>query len=335
MPLRLQRPSKVITSILRIKRTTSCRPRQYASIAVAKVFSPSAGHTVIATTPPTMPKYPKTQPPSFKPAEFCKTQLLRQYASLLRSSPLTLLFQHNNLTSSEWMGIRRELTKALRKVDEAAATVSGKPLEDLAAGIKLQVIQTGIFAAALRVVEFYQPPADGDALTHVLSQAAHDAVVGRKREHALTPLLAGPLVLVTFPTVSPAHLKAALSTMAPIPPLFPAPTRRANPGWHDNAVQSGLQKLLLLGARIEGKVFDVEGFKWVGTIEGGLEGLRCQLVMLLQSMGAGVTRTLESAARNLYFTVEGRRSILEDEAKGLETSSDESKAVRCNKRRII
>ena len=64
-----------------------------------------------------------------------------------------LLFQHNNLKSSEWVGIRRELTIALRKIDDANAA-AGHPAENLADAIKLQIIQTGIFATALKIVEF-------------------------------------------------------------------------------------------------------------------------------------------------------------------------------------
>jgi ribosomal protein L10 len=253
-----------------------------------------------------------------------------------------LLFQHNNLKSNEWMSIRRELAKALQKVDEARAA-AGHPNEGLAGGIKIQIIQTGIFAAALRVVEYYKPesqpslptlnstdPAtpfsatvpkvessDNLGLTHTLSEAAHAAVVDTKTAHALAPLLSGPLVLLTFPDVLPQHMKAALSILSPSAPQFPAPTRRANPGWHDNTVQTGLQKLLLLGARIEGKVFDVGGTKWVGSIEGGLYGLRGQLVAMLQGIGAQVTKTLEITGKNLYLTMEGRRTMLDDEARGV------------------
>lgn len=67
---------------------------------------------------------------------------------------------------------------------------------------------------------------------------------------------------------------------------------------------------------MEGRVFDVESTKWVGSIEGGLEGLRGQLVAMLQGLGGGLTNTLESAAKNLYFTVESRRTMLEEEEKG-------------------
>ena len=247
-----------------------------------------------------------------------------------------LIFQHNNLVSLEWSGIRRELTKALRKVD-AARVADGLPEENLADGIKLQVIQTGIFSSALRVVEYYKPgqaPTPGsaeehDGFTHVLSKAAHGVAANIKTKHGLQPLLAGPLVLLTFPAVSPQHLKAAISVLSPSAPQFPAPTRKANPGWHDPPVQAGIQKLMLLGARVEGKVFDVERTKWVGSIEGGLDGLRGQLVAMLQGLGAGLTNTLESAAKNLYFTVESRRTMLEDEEKGeapKEAPKEESKA---------
>ena len=348
MPPRIYTPSKAIASILRCKRPIRYQ-RQYATEAA---ITPAASHEQIHRSSPTIARYPTAQPPSYKPPEFRKSQLLRQYASLLRSTPLMLLFQHNNLKSNEWVGIRRELSKALRKVDEARVA-AGQPPEHLAEGIKIQIIQTGIFAAALRVVEFFKPesqppvhtldptdPAtpssastpvyspDGHELKHTLSTAAHDAVANMRTTHALAPLLSGPLVLVTFPNVSPQYVKAALSILSPSQPQFPAPTRRANPGWHDPAVQAGLHKLLLLGARVEGKVFDVDSTKWVGGIEGGLDGLRAQLVHILQSIGAGVTNTLESAGKSLYFTVEGRRTMLEDEEKGVsgDATKDESKA---------
>ena len=252
-----------------------------------------------------------------------------------------LLFQHNNLKATEWIGVRRELKQALRKVDEARIA-EGHEEAQFADTVKIQIIQTGIFAASLRVVEYFKPelqptassPAPSDprtqsskqlpntiptpddpSLTHGLSRVAHD-IAAKGFFHPLEPLLVGPVAAVTFPTVSPQHLQAVLSILSPNPPLFPAPSRRLNPGYYDFTVQSGLQKLMLLGARVEGKVFDLEGTRWVGGIEGGLEGLRGQLVAMLQSFGAGITNTLESAGRSLFFTVESRRNMLEDEQKG-------------------
>ena len=242
-----------------------------------------------------------------------------------------LIFQHNNLKSVEFTSIRRELAAALRKVDEELFAKNGN--NDYAGEqVKLQVVQTGIFASALKVVEFWNPKfepvetiaaAGSEAslkpvkkLEHVhgLSRYAWKAAKENKKQHGLEALLSGPLAVVTIPSVSPQHLKAALSILAPNPD-FPAPKRRTNPSYHEPAVQNGLQKLMLLGARVEGKAFDMEGARWVGGIQGGLDGLRGQLVAMLQGLSASVTSTLSAASTNLYLTMESRKTMMEDEAK--------------------
>lgn len=279
------------------------------------------------STAPALIRHHPTQPPSYKPPEFRKSQLHRQYQSLLRSSPLILIFQHNNIKSVEWMGIRRELATALAKVDEdlLAKGDGGKGAQDVggAGGVKMQIVQTAIFASALKVVEFWEPKfedpgpdASPAAPVGGLSEEAYKVATRNitKRKHGMEALLSGPLALLTFPDVSPQHLAAALRILAPTK-AFPAPKRRTTPGYYEKPVQDGLQKLMLLGARVEGKVFDMEGARWVGSIEGGLGGLRAQLVGMLASVGAGVTGALEAAGRSLYVTVEGRRMALEEEQK--------------------
>jgi len=78
-----------------------------------------------------------------------------------------------------------------------------------------------------------------------------------------------------------------------------------------------LQKLMLLGARVEGRVFDDAGVRWVGGIQGGLDGMRAQLVGMLQSIGgAQITNALEAASRSLYFAMEGRKGMLQEEQDG-------------------
>lgn len=235
----------------------------------------------------------------------------------------------------------------MEKVDEELAKNGN--VDYLGRDSRISVVQTGIFASALSVVEFWNPKFESETtgehptdpktatststknmkpeelLTHGLSAQAHAAVKKRKHaRHGLEPLLSGPLAILTLPSVSPQHLKAALSILSPSKD-FPAPKRKANPSYHEPAVQNGLQKLMLLGARIEGKAFDTEGAKWVGSIAGGLEGLRGQLVAMLSGVGAGITTTLEAASKSLYLTVEGRRTMLEEEGKPKEEKpKDES-----------
>jgi ribosomal protein L10 len=232
-----------------------------------------------------------------------------------------VFFQHNNLQSTEWAAIRRELVQALQKVDDQHAAEGRNNTVPLAPHVKLQIIQTRIFEVALRIVDYYRPNKTGtesaeETLTHDLSREAHDAVYHLKGKHELATLLSGPLAVLSLPNVSPEHLKAALSVLAPKASGFPAPTRKANPGYHELTVQDGLQKLMLVAARVDGQVFDLEGTKWVGSIESGLDGLRAQLVYALQGIGGGITSALEGAGKSLYLTMESRRSVLEEEQKG-------------------
>lgn len=227
-----------------------------------------------------------------------------------------LLFQHNNLRASEWAGIRRELTAALQRAGVESDAQSGK--------LKLQIIQTGLFAAALRLTEAKMPSpiATGEPL-HFLSSAAHQAARRSPlsaQASLLDNLLAGPLAVLSFPGVTPAQLAATLRVLAPTPgssSAFAAPRRRDAPGLYEGPVQSGLAKLMLLGARVEGRVMDGEGTRWVGRITGGLDGLRGQLVNLLTSVGMGITGALDGQSRSLYVTMEGRRMQMEEDSKSV------------------
>ena len=325
-------------------------PHRNVSAMAGSAITPSPSPIDTIVSPPPILRHPLGQPPSHKPAEFRKSQLHRQYTSLIRSTPLMLLFQHSNVRATEWMSLRRELNKAFEKVDEsqkaaASAQENALPYVPLAPSIKIQTIQTSIFSSALLISDYFQPhmpppppspssperdssaqisneSADptSEYYTHSLSRFAHDATFSKKQEHPLYPLLSGPLCALTFPSVSPAHLAVAISMLAPNPPKFAAPSRRANPGYHEAATQAAVQKLMLLGARVEGRVMDGEEVRWVGGIEGGLEGLRATLVAMLGGVSANITNTLESVGKGLYMTVEGRRIMLEDVGKEKEGS---------------
>lgn len=330
MPPRLRLQPKRLRLCASNAAYPSCQCR-YASLASATTPAPPIDQTIHAASP--IAHYPPTQPPPYKPAEFRKTQLHRLYTSLIRSSPLMLVFQHNNLKAVEFSGIRRQLHAALEKVDAELATDGTPSL--VGQYTQLQIVQTGIFASAVKVAESFHPEQFSDLArthhpqdpatntsatlqdkavspqhTHSLSKAAWKSARGAKTQTGLEPLMSGPLLVLTFPLVSPQHLKAALTILSPSE-KFPAPKRKANPGLYEPSIQSGLQKLMLLGARVENKVFDLDGTRWVGGISGGLDGLRAQLVYMLQSLPATLTNTLEGAAKSLYVTVESRRQDLE------------------------
>ncbi|KAJ4307455.1 hypothetical protein N0V94_009722, partial [Neodidymelliopsis sp. IMI 364377] len=144
---------------LRLRASCSATPvsriasANYASVAAVQA-TPAPSISTGARPAAPIVLYPPTQPPSHKRPEERKTQLHRQYQSLLKSSPLLLIFQHNNVKAVEWMSIRRELAIALRKIDAERMAAGQEPLADQ---VKIQVIQTNIFASALKVVEFFTP----------------------------------------------------------------------------------------------------------------------------------------------------------------------------------
>ena len=280
---------------------------------------------------PQLSRHHPLQPPSYRDPTYRRSQMLRSYVSMLQTTPLMLFFQHNSLKASEWAAVRRELARSLETLDKSPA-MSQYP--DIADSIKLQVIQTTMFEPALRITEYFDPsealpegstptsfarPQDDPSLTHALSSRAYNVANSHKtftkREpHPLSPLLRGSIAVLAMPTVSPQHLAAVLRILAPQKPAFPAPTRRATPSYYEPAVQDGLRKMLLMGARVEGKVFDQEGIRWIGGIDGGLDGLRAQLVSLLQMSSVGLTTALEGLGKNLWLTLESRRVDMEEKA---------------------
>ena len=262
-----------------------------------------------------------TQPPSAKPPESRKSQLLRTYTSLLRSTPLILIFQHNQIINQEWIAIRRELSVALRSVK---AGPSDDALDMSATDyVRMQAIQKTMFRVATKMVEAYDPALAwkrGHRWTHDLGRAAMDATREAKLDEKsifahMKPLLEGPVALLTVPVVSPKHLATALGVLAPSKE-FPAPSRRRRPFYYEPVVQAGLAKLMLIGSRIDDRVMDSEEVKRVSGIEGGIDAMRAKLVGILQSAGLGVTGALEGTGRSLWMALETRRGVLEEEEKG-------------------
>lgn len=278
---------------------------------------------------------PSTKPPSARHPESRKAQLLRTYTALIRSTPLMLFFQHNNITAPEFAAIRGELRRALAQVPSApvAEPVGNLPAKTVADYIQLLVLRTNMFNVAFKIVEFFDADAQpqmmmmrlmmSNAYSHDLSRSAYEAVKGADEERDMTGtaygqlrgLLSGPIAAVTFPAISPEHVAAVLRVLAPTSPAFPPPPRKKkkNTAYYHQTTQNGLQKLLLVGGRIEGRVFDADGVKWVGGIEGGLDGLRGQLVTMLQRAGLGLTTALEGHGKGLWLTLESRRTQLEEE----------------------
>jgi len=211
------------------------------------------------------------------------------------------------MKATEWMAIRRELATVLAKVD--AGTPEGE--SKLGRFIGITTVNTALFGVAMRIADI--PAPGGKLWAHGTSPEAAEAGRKFKRRHGLAPLFVGPLAVLTFPQLAPRYINAAMEM------IFPAKKGPSKKGF-DPAATAGLQKCILLGARVQersvgkGRALDGEGIRWLSGLR-TVDEMRGEIVALLQGVGGGeLVRALESVAISLGRTVEGRRRMLEEEA---------------------
>lgn len=203
--------------------------------------------------------------------------------------------------------MRRELRAALTKA-VPPAKVGPDPFVDTT---EITLLRTGVFASVLRVAEFYDPLGGKE---HCSSEMAYQATA--KKNCLFAPVLSGPVGALSFAGVSPLHLKVAIEL------LFPE-DGKVKKGL-DPLATSGLQKLVLLAARVDahvannmlgrGRVLDGDAVRWVSSLQ-GIEGMRGELLAILRGVGGGeVIKNLEAAGGiGLVRMVEGRRRLLNEE----------------------
>ena len=182
--------------------------------------------------------------------------------------------------------------------------------------IRVNAVHTAIFGVAVRIADKRSP--EGDLWSHGTSVEAAQASRKIKTKHKFTPLMVGPLGIVTFPTVSVPHVEAAVNM------LFPAKLQ-SKKGF-DPAATAGLAKCILLGARVrekllgQRKVMDNDDIKWLCGLR-TVEELRAEIVALLQRIGGSeLVTVLQGAAMSLGRTIEARRKMLEDPSGGAQNA---------------
>ncbi|KAK6335496.1 hypothetical protein TWF696_002270 [Orbilia brochopaga] len=263
-------------------------------------------------------------PPAHRPYYSRGHLLHRSYISLLRATPLLVMFQHNNLRAGELVSIRRDLRTAMANVDAmvAASRPPPGPTEDgtvpsqprpVGEQVKMTILNTTVFSAALRSAEYL--PKDAEVRSSS-SPEAYTMTMQYTDAHPLSSVLVGPTGVIQFPEVSPPHLLGVLNLLFPEKYTFRKGT--------DPAFISGVQKLVLLGAKVDkvgGTTIDTDSLKHITTL-GDLTTLQGQLLGVMQSAGGSLISTLQSPARGLWFVMDGRRKMLDPEtAKSSEESA--------------
>lgn len=148
------------------------------------------------------------------------------------------------------------------------------------ANVKLTYIRNRVYDVYLRS-------------SHEADPALHKNTIKNKSVvHPLLPLLSGPTAIITIPTCDPTVVEKVLKVL-----------------------KLQQEKLILIGARIESSVFDVDQVDHFKTLP-TKDQLQAQLAGLLTILGgAGLVRTLESASSHLYLTLDQRRKDLDPEEK--------------------
>lgn len=147
-------------------------------------------------------------------------------------------------------------------------------------GAKLNIIRNSIYGVYLRS-EHENDPADAETSKR-----------NRYTTHPFVPLLNGPTGIITIPKCDPTAVTQVLKTL-----------------------KSAHEKLILIGAKIEQKVYDIDQVNQFKDLP-SKEQLQGQLAGLLSILGgAGLVRTLEASSNVLYLTLEERRKDIDPSEK--------------------
>lgn len=148
------------------------------------------------------------------------------------------------------------------------------------AGAKLNIIRNSIYNVYLRS-EHENDPADLETSKR-----------NRNVVHPFSSLLNGPTGIITIPKCDPQAVTQILKIL-----------------------KSANEKLILIGARVEQKVYDIDQVDKFKDLP-SKEELQGQLAGLLTVLGgAGLVRTLEASSNTLYLTLEERRKDIDPSEK--------------------
>lgn len=118
--------------------------------------------------------------------------------------------------------------------------------------------------------------------------------------HPLTAYLSGPSALITINEPNPEIVAKVLKI-----------TKSVN------------EKLFIIGARVDGEVFDLEKLNKFKDLPSKSQ-LQSELVGLLTILsGAGLVRTLEAASHSLYFTLQNHKENIDPESEYNKSKAEE------------
>ncbi|WVF71988.1 hypothetical protein IAT40_006799 [Kwoniella sp. CBS 6097] len=215
-----------------------------------------------------------------------KTFLWNQYNYLLDRSEFVLVFEHGNISASEWSKIRRSL-KAIptpvKPFDVNAPQASEAGAKENIEKASLNVVRTGVFSA-----------------------------LAGSSNSPLASHLSGQRAILTCPSLSPTYISKILTTL----------NRSLKSLKRENVSDDKQPTLKLVAGMLEGKKVLNEG----QLVEFGklpeLDTLRAQVVGLLESQGRSLVGVLgQAAGGSLVRTLQGLENDLKEKQGGEEVKA--------------
>lgn len=188
-----------------------------------------------------------------------KTFLMDYYKYINDQNEILLFIHHNNIKKTENKNLRS-------KIDSF--------------GAKLNILNTRLYKVYLRNEK------EQDPVLKVSTEKNREVI------HSLSPLLAGPTGIISFPTSNPKNLEGVIKIL-----------------------KTFKEKAFVIGAKIENSTFDINQIDLIKDLPLKPE-LQSQLTGLLSVLGgAGLIQTLESTPKSLYLTMVSRETDLNPDKK--------------------
>ncbi|BGP51609.1 hypothetical protein JCM10450v2_007559 [Rhodotorula kratochvilovae] len=229
-----------------------------------------------------------------RPLPVRKQVLYEHHRALLTSSPLVLFLRPGDFSAHEWRSIRAQLAQVPPPPPSPSSSTpssSSSPPAPTDAGLTLTLLRPGLLPALLRDPA---SPLSASLDTTFLASPSH---------------LAGPLAVLTAPSLHPPTLARALALVQSVSRTpkadAPPPAAGAPP----------LERLGVLSALVERAAADPARTDAVAKLP-PLEVLRAQLVGLISAPGSRIAGVLGARAQEVGRTLEGFKLGLEEQQQG-------------------
>ncbi|BGP43399.1 hypothetical protein JCM10449v2_007434 [Rhodotorula kratochvilovae] len=227
-----------------------------------------------------------------RPLPVRKQVLYEHHRALLTASPLVLFLRPGDFSAHEWRSIRAQLAQLPPPPPSPSSSPSSSSSSSPPdAGLTLTLLRPGLLPALLRDPA---SPLSASLDTTFLASPSH---------------LAGPLAVLTAPSLHPPTLARALALVQSVSRTpkadAPPPAAGAPP----------LERLGVLSALVERAAADPARTDAIAKLP-PLEVLRAQLVGLISAPGSRIAGVLGARAQEVARTLEGFKLGLEEAQQG-------------------